>query len=232
MATKTLTVTFPTAPLLTDVHYVFVGIDGATVIARTTSGVTGSGHDFSVTLTWDPTKIGTFTWDDNAGNTVEIAIGVDAFSTIEEASEYFASRLYAQVWFSSAIYAQQQALNDATRILDRFCYIGLPIGQEHSWPRKGIYLELIPVDDTSVPSQILQAQFEIALALLKGYDPEREMRNASVISRGYSSVRIAYSPTLTQDYLRWGVPSGAAWNLMLCFLDMDPDVAVRLHRVS
>jgi hypothetical protein len=171
------------------------------------------------------------------------------------------------IWSNATIYSQQQSLNDATRIIDRYAYIGQPTTNQtqnytawltgsqqwtgnqvwspkaslynnnaqpwqHTWPRMGIYLDLLPIDITVVPRQIIEAQFEIALALLRGYDPEKEMRNAAVVSRGYSSVRVVFNPSLVQDYLKWGVPSGAAWNLMLPFLEIDPEVAVRLHRVS
>lgn len=254
MTSKTFYVRFAATTLLANVYYTFVGIDGTQYITRTNTNVVAgeTTGDFKITIaSWDSSKIGIFTWDDSAGDSHNVPVGVESYSSLSDATAYFASRMYSVIWSQSAIVSQQQSLNDATRIIDRFAYRGLPTRescgcpscghekwhwgnhweQKHTWPRIGIYLDLVPVDPHKVPDQIVEAQYEIALALLKGFDPEREMRNASVVSRGYSSVRVAYNPNLVQDYLRWGVPSGAAWNLMLPFLNMDQDVAVRLHRV-
>lgn len=162
-----------------------------------------------------------------------MSVPILSFSTVADGDVYFSSRLFASAWTSGASDAKQQALNDGTRILNRFAWKGLPAvcDQVNCWPRKGVYIDYRFVSEHTVPNQILEAQYEIGLALLKGYDPEMDARNASVVSRGYSSVRVAYDPALASEYLRWGVPSSAAWNLMLPFLDIDLDLQVRIHRV-
>lgn len=161
-------------------------------------------------------------------------IPVLSFSTTGDGDVYFNSRLYSSAWTAADYDSKQQSLNDATRILDRFWWKGIvtTVGQPHSWPRQNLFLECALLDKTVVPSQIIEAQFEIAIALLKGYDPERDMRAAGVISRGYSSVRVAYDPTQVLSFTRYGIPSAAAWNLILPFLDFGSANDLRLHRVS
>lgn len=163
-----------------------------------------------------------------------MSVPIMSLSSVAAATLYFSGRLYATIWNVATSDSQQQALNDATRIINRFAWKGyLTDGtQDNSWPRSGVIFDYLAVDSTTVPEQILEAQYEIAFALLKGYDPERDMRGAGAVSRGYSSVRVAYDPKLTSNFMRWGVPSGAAWNLMLPFLDIEASEEIKIHRVS
>lgn len=259
--TNTITVIYGSGQSATpasSVFYTVVGADGfpvglqpnqlvsgqlpVTLIERTNQGVTAildtNGNPtgtFSVQIVnWNPNWSGTITWDITGGNVQTITYDTwPSYSTILDATAYFNSRLYATLWQATSTQSQQNALNDATRILNRMSWKAFKTfpDQLHSWPRTGIYLELVVIDQTIVPKDLCEAQFEIALALLKGYDPEKDARNAAVISRGYSSVRVAYDAKLLPEYIRYGIPSLAAWTLMLPYLNFGPADTVRLHRV-
>lgn len=234
---QTQSVTLSGNPDVSTVYYTVVDALGNVLIPRDNSGVSaGSGGIYSVTFgDWNPNWSGQVNWD--ISNVAQSSVAFTwsrSFSSVADANVYFAGRLYATAWTTSTTQNQQAALNGATEILMRLAWLGIPSVQFQPlpWPRSGLYMEQVSIDSTAVPFDILNAQYELALALLKGYDPERDARGAAVTSRGYSSVRVAYAPALVPDYVRFGIPSLAAWNLILPYLDMDQSEAIRLHRVS
>lgn len=153
-----------------------------------------------------------------------------AYSTVEQADLYFATRLFVSEWSAAAPNQKQTALIEATRFLDKFNYKGIKTSstQPHEFPRT--YLADYATD--SVPEPILMAQFEIALAFLKGIDPERERRGAYVSSRRYSSVGTTYDTDNVPEYILYGVPSAVAWDYFYPFIDKSVAGTVKLHRVS
>lgn len=163
-----------------------------------------------------------------------MSVPILSYSSVADAETYFSSRLFATAWTTASSDSKQQALNVASSMLNRFAWKGIIVdpNQVNSWPRSDLIMEFFPIDPLVVPKSIIEAQYEIAIALLKGYDPERDLRNAMVTSRGYSSVRVAYDPKLIQQYLLWGIPSAAAWYLILPFLDIEPAESMHIHRVS
>lgn len=168
------------------------------------------------------------------GTSTSIGVPILSLSSVAAGNTYFSSRLFATAWTGASSDVKQQGQNDATRILNRFAWKGVQTSstQANAWPRSGVYLDCRVLDSATIPSQILEAQYEITIALLKGYDPEKDMRNANVVSRGYSSVRVAYDPKTAMDFVRWGIPSAAAWNLILPFLDTETADTIHIHRVS
>jgi hypothetical protein len=163
-----------------------------------------------------------------------VSVPVRSLSSIEDASTYFDGRLYATAWTDSDEDRQQKALNDATRIINLFQYKGQKTesGQLDQWPRQNILVENILLDKTVTPDAVLIAQYEIAYAVLDGYDPERDLRSINVTSRGISSARIAYDSRAVPEHLMYGVPSALAWVSLLPFLERDMAGTIKLHRVS
>lgn len=159
-----------------------------------------------------------------------MAVEIKSLSSVADADQYFENRLHTQAWDALNPDQKQQALNDATRIIDIFNYVGdkTDDSQEHEWPRTNI----INVSDSETPDDILKAQYEIALALAKGIDPEREFRNLFVTSRGYSSARITYDPRHTPEHLTVGVPSAIAWAYLCAYIDRSAQGGIKLHRVD
>lgn len=162
-------------------------------------------------------------------------VPADSYSSIADADAYFAKRMFTSAWTNlSDDDIKQAALNHATQIIDAFNYLGWPAvsGQAHAFPRSGLILNGECMGDSVTPDQILFAQYEIALALVKGIDPEREMRRINVTSRGFGSVRTTYDTRAIPPHLLWGVPSALGWLYLSAFLDWEDARGIKLHRVS
>jgi hypothetical protein len=238
------------------IFYQVVAADMTTqLIPRTSSGVVefpANSGNYQYNAVWDPTwASGTEIWDNgsesvsqifNAGqlaiedevNPSEITASIKSYSTVAQANAYFADMLYTNAWDTKTDNQKQQALNSATRIIDLFDFIGTKTlsTQPHEWPRQSVYLNSLLLPDSDVPQDIIIAQYEIALALAKGIDPEREIRSARITSRGYSSVRTTYDPRLVPEHLMYGVPSALAWSYLSTYFNRSLSGIVRLHRVN
>lgn len=235
-------------------QYGVVAADKVTVlIPLTSTGISeypaGSGH-YQIEVEWNPAWVsGTETWTDGdtsasqafntskitaEDETLPLSVEVLSPSTISDADQYFSSRLFAEEWFNATADKKQQCLNVAWEIIDRFGYLGwlTSDSQNHQWPRTGIVRSGVSLDKDIIPADILKAGYEIAGALNKGIDPEREIRNLRVTSRGYSSVRTTYDTNRVPEHLRWGVPSALAWSYLSTYLRKDANGTISLHRVS
>ena len=85
--------------------------------------------------------------------------------------------------------------------------------------------------DTSVPDSIKFAQWEIALALLDGFDPDAALDAMRVTAQSYSSVRTTYSDgDESNEYLMYGIPTGSAWRWLLPYL--TDSQLIRFRRVD
>jgi hypothetical protein len=158
----------------------------------------------------------------------------DSLDTVENADAYFATRSNTQAWDTLDTEAKQNYLNDATRYLNTLGYIGVKTdsAQLNEWPRYGVIENGVILDKTVIPTQILQALYEIAFALARGIDPERELNRATVTSRGFASVRTTYDPGRTPEHVLYGCPSAMAWLYLLPYLERGQNGVVRLHRVN
>lgn len=158
-----------------------------------------------------------------------------SLSTIAEGDIYFATKLRAKAWTGATSPDKQTALWEATRVIDRFVYVGWKTDpdQEHEWPRNGVYKSGILLPNDVIPDDILIAQYEIAFAFLKGVDPERQLASMHVTSRGISSVRTTYDPRLIPDFLIYGIPSALGWSYLLPYFDFQgASGIIKIHRVS
>lgn len=165
------------------------------------------------------------------------------YGTLGEALEYFSYRLHSDAWDDATLSNKQKALIAATRIIDTLNFKGTKATvhtlldgnpdsteaeirvaeaeQDHEFPRGA---------DTTVPSAIEQACYEIAFALLDGRDPDMELEALAISSQGIESVRTTYSRNqVPQIHLINGVPSHAAWRLLQPFLRDDD--SIKLVRV-
>lgn len=164
-----------------------------------------------------------------SGTSYSVPTG-DSYTSVEQADLYFSTRLFVDEWSTASNGMKLNALIEATRILDKFAYKGVKSSttQTHEFPRQG----LNGYTDTEIPKEIAYAQFEIAYALLKGRDPEQEVRGAYVTSRKYSGVGTTYDSSRVPDYILCGVPSAVAWDYFYPFLDKSASGTVKIHRVS
>lgn len=157
-----------------------------------------------------------------------------AYSSPAQAQPYFASRLFSQPWFNASVTLQQNALTQATTLINKFNYVGRKTDptQVNEWPRRYVILDGVILDSTAVPNHILLAQFEIAIALLRGYDPEREIRDLRIASRGIAGVRATYDSRHVPDHLLNGIPSKLAWDYLSPYFNRNNSTNVSLRRVS
>jgi len=159
------------------------------------------------------------------------------YGTLTEANAYFENRLHSDAWADSAATDRPKALTEATILIDSLNYKGV---KNAVWSimyelnSSGNYVkiqsnpptrdELIAADatqdlefprgqDTEVPTEIEWACYELALAILEGFDPEDAVERTNIIRQAYSSVRTTYADGfLSQEYLAYGIPTARIWN--------------------
>lgn len=94
-----------------------------------------------------------------------ITIGVNSYVSDTDAGAYFDDRLYASDWVSASPGDQEKALIMARRLIDQQQFTGERTSADQllAWPRTGI----VSVDSSTVPQDVVDAQCELALALIR-----------------------------------------------------------------
>jgi|SRR5690606_2438471 len=146
---------------------------------------------------------------------------VTAYLTVEEAQDYYDSKLGTAAWDDATDEEKLKALKNATMLINRLNFNGTKsvTTQANAFPRDG---------EVVVPQNILDATCELALVLLDGYDPNEEMNNIAATARGFSSARTNYTRDFAHNHIMAGIPSAEAWQLLLPYLQ-DP-LTIRLTR--
>jgi len=103
------------------------------------------------------------TFDSTSG-----ATSANSYISVEDADNYFAKRMHTDNWDAASDVNKQKALMDATRRLDRIEYTGEKTNNDQAleWPRTGATLRDEALDDDIIPTRILDATCELALAVL------------------------------------------------------------------
>lgn len=152
-------------------------------------------------------------------------VGTESFgsyATVMEGDQYFSNRLKSTLWFDQDTNTKLIALRQATRMIDRLNYDGEKADANQT-------LEFPRGSDTSVPTDIKIACFEIAYRLLDDVDVDREVDNLNVESRSYANVRTSYNhQSFVLEHKRAGIPSATAWSYLVPYL-RDPH-AITLAR--
>lgn len=177
-----------------------------------------------------------------------------AYVTIQEAEDYFDTRLHEKAWSQASSSDRFPALVAATRIIDSLNFKGfkhtvwqafeddeelfdcfmagdataLQTVREANASQE---LEFPRGADTETPEKIKWACYEIAHELLDGVDPDLELENMSMNDHGIGSVRASYNRNQEPlEHFMNGVPSATAWKYLRPYL-RDHD-QLRLYRVS
>ncbi len=142
------------------------------------------------------------------------------YGTLEKADNYFARMREGQRWVYTDRLKRLQALVSATKRIDRLNFQGdmASADQPLQFPRG---------TDTEVPVDIEQACYELALVLLKGVDPDTEQDNLSHTVQAFGGLRSEYDRSFVPAYLRAGIPSATAWNLLLPYLKERREIEIR-----
>ena len=102
---------------------------------------------------------------DIGGNTYEV------YGDVAAAEDYMVARLGSEAWMCASANDRAKALVSATRMLERTSWQGDPtgvLGQVLAWPRTGLLdKEGDALDDQTVPQEVVDASFELALKLLE-----------------------------------------------------------------
>lgn len=115
------------------------------------------------------------------------------YATIEEADLYAAAAIHASGWRAADDTTKAMALVTATRLLDRQQWVGEKedADQELAWPR--VNTEVDGIEDDVIPTQVINASIEMAIALVDGATFQNDQTTAQAIqSLRAGSVSITY----------------------------------------
>jgi hypothetical protein len=146
------------------------------------------------------------------------------YGTTDLADTYFLQdRLGGEFWAQNDPAQRLVALKHATRLIDRLNFIGTKAvaTQELEFPRG---------DDTTVPTNIQLACYEIAFALLDGRDVELEDEFKEVAAESFGAGRLRTDPRTVNQAKVHGIPSTIAWSLLQPYL--GDGRSLTLSRVS
>ena len=144
------------------------------------------------------------------------------YASISDGETYFATRLNTDAWDNAEDDDKTAALTMSTQAINMLNYFGelADEDQDDQFPRG---------DDTTVPTDIVYACLENALALLDGIDPELETEALRMVGMQYGSVRNTYDPDRMPLHFLHGISSGRAWQLIKPYLrDVN---TINLNRV-
>ncbi|MEK0345839.1 MAG: hypothetical protein QQN65_03270 [Nitrosopumilus sp.] len=158
---------------------------------------------------------------DSKNTTIEgnrYGIVTKAYANRDQAQTYFNEHLHIEPWDDATESEQVKVGIEATRRIDRLAISGVK--------NKEAQLLKFPRGDGIVPTAILEAQFEISLAILD----EVEDEDRSVSSRSFGGIRTTYDLSVPQPWLSAGILSKEAWFLLLPYLSKAREI--KLYRES
>ena len=160
------------------------------------------------------------------------------YGSVAGGNAFFAARLHAYDWDRSSPDDRLKALVQATELIDQFDYIGQKAtvytlveasDDDTDWTtatnraliqaaEEAQPLEFPRDADSTVPTEIENATYLIAKALLSGRDPEADLENLSVTTSSYGGVKTSYQRDgNNQEHLAHLIPSPQAFNLIRPF---------------
>jgi len=170
------------------------------------------------------------------------------YGLMADAVTFFSHRLHADAWDGASATDRENAMIQATAIIDRLNFKG---------EKASVYAILYDADgdlqdvtdaeiraayalqdldfprgtDTLVPQDIKVACWECAYALLDGVDPDMELENMGVSSQTYAAVRTSYNREAAPiEHLINGIPSANAWRYLKPFL--RDERGMKLSRIN
>ena len=111
------------------------------------------------------------------------ASNANSYLTLVTAQSYADSDLDVSDWDAASADKRTRALITATRHLSALLYIGSKASSTQSlpWPRRDAITSDGELEDDEIPTQLLQAQWEIANALVKGVQISGSAAGTSLI---------------------------------------------------
>ena len=173
-----------------------------------------------------------------------MAINITYYGTLQDAGEYFDSRLHEWAWTNTSAGDRVKALIASRRLIDGLNFKGYkhPVYELLEANVDATVVEIQAAEatqanefprgaDTEVPADICIAQYEIAHSLLDNKDPELELETLAVISSTYGGVKTMYQrDQVPIEHLINMIPNALAWRRIRPYL-RDGD-AIKISRVS
>lgn len=130
------------------------------------------------------------------------------------AESYFDTRLGTDAWDDASPEDRNKALIQATRMIDRLRFKGLKADPDQplEFPRITDNINL------GIPLDIQIATCELALVLLDGIDPEREIKDLYVSNRSFVTTRVQFERSYVPEHTRAGIPSATSWSYLKPYL--------------
>lgn len=148
---------------------------------------------------------------------------VEIYGSVNSAIAYFSTRLNVSDWDNAINNDREKSLVMATQAIDKLNYAG----DKHLSTQ---ILQFPRLDDIVVPVEVEYAAYEIALALLGGYDKDQEIETLGVMSESHSGIRTTYDVDYVNEHKRAGIPSSEAWDYLKPFLRTQTQL--KISRVS
>jgi hypothetical protein len=153
--------------------------------------------------------------------------GVNSYVSLEEAEEYFETRIDSAAWHSADDEDRESSLVTATLIIDENHFIGAAVSSDQSlaWPRSGViyhdpkYGSFIEVATDEIPQRVKLATFEMAYQLLSNENLlDQKTQTFEEISIGSITIkdtnndvtRTPITPSLTRKFLKPLLAAGAS----------------------
>lgn len=120
-----------------------------------------------------------------------LTVGVNSYSSVEDADLYFEDRVFSDLWSSSD--KKDKLLISATQLLDSLCrWYGYPTDpdQKLSFPVDG---------ETTVPDDILVCTYELAYSILENNKAKFTDEDSEILSIKAGSVEMKFGDTNTSQ---------------------------------
>lgn len=133
-----------------------------------------------------------------------LVVGTNAYEDAAAGDVYFTDRINGTNWLAQTTAKKEQALISATSWLDRQLWVGAQTQpkptQPLDWPRTGVVDEEgNAVDSGSVPQFIIDATFELALALINDStvqeNPSATGDNVKRVKGGSAEIEFFFDPS-------------------------------------
>jgi hypothetical protein len=132
------------------------------------------------------------------------------YGNLTNAGNYFKTKLDGDTWFDANLFDQENSLREATRRIEALNLAGTKVSEDQ--------LLHFPTEEKGTPKAIYIATYEIALKLLDGREPDREVDALSTTLKAYAGFRTMYDRSTVQEHIRAGIPSAYAWSILRPYL--------------
>ena len=150
------------------------------------------------------------------------------YGTLDEAKTYFANRLYTDAWDDVDDTKRTKALTMSTNLINRLNFAGEQVEttQTFPFPRKYVVGETTTTQ-TEVPTDIEEASYELALALLDNDPAEFDPR---IVTAKLGAASVTMDTSYLPEYITAGIPSKEAWGYLKPYLrDVN---SISLERIN